>query len=70
MIDYAPTPSQTQQGDVKVRLKRGDWEIEITCNNDKVKAVIEDVLFGIDISTEPKNELATQVEELRVKSPL
>ena len=65
MIDYAPSPSQTQPGDVKVRLKRGDWEIEITCSNDKVKAVIEDVLFGIDISAEPKNELATQIEELR-----
>ena len=45
MIDYAPSPSQTQPGDVKVRLKRGDWEIEITCSSDKVKAVIEDVLL-------------------------
>ncbi|MGA7898891.1 MAG: hypothetical protein WA395_03660 [Nitrososphaeraceae archaeon] len=67
MIDYAPPPSQSQQDDVKIRLKRGEWEIEITCGKDKIKAVIEDVLFGIDISTEANNGLATKVEELRAE---
>ena len=33
---------------VKVRLKRGSWEIEISCPEDKVKQVVESVLSGMD----------------------
>jgi hypothetical protein len=32
---------------VTVRLKRGAWEIEITCDQDKVQQAIESVLAGM-----------------------
>lgn len=37
---------------VRVRLKKGAWEIEISCPEDKVKQVVESVLSGMDITTE------------------
>jgi hypothetical protein len=48
---------------VTVRLKRGAWEIEITCSQDKVQQVIESVLSGmssrekISIEEEKKDEI-------------
>ncbi len=33
---------------VKVKLKRGSWEIEISCSEDKVKQVVENVLSGME----------------------
>ena len=35
-------------GNVTVRLKRGPWEVEITCPEDRVKQVVENVLSGLD----------------------
>ncbi len=32
---------------VKVRLKRGTWEVEITCREDRVRQVVESVLAGM-----------------------
>jgi hypothetical protein len=37
---------------VTVRLKRGSWEIEITCPEDRVQAAVESVLAGMT-SKEP-----------------
>lgn len=44
--------------EIKVRLKRGAWEVEITCPEDKVRQVIEDVLSGLDrsVPSEPISE--------------
>ena len=36
---------------VKVRLKKGSWEIEISCPEDKVKQVVENVLSGMENAT-------------------
>ena len=33
---------------VEIKLKKGSWEIEISCREDKVKEVIENVLAGMD----------------------
>ena len=33
---------------VKVKLKKGSWEIEISCPEDKVKQVVENVLLGME----------------------
>jgi hypothetical protein len=33
--------------EIKVKLKRGSWEIEITCREDKLKQAIESVLEGL-----------------------
>jgi len=38
---------------VRVRLKKGAWEIEISCPEDKVKQVVESVLSGMDIAEVP-----------------
>jgi len=62
MIDE-DLPIQSQQEDVQIRLRRGDWEIEITCGKDKIKDVVRDVLFGIDISI-GSNELAAKIEDM------
>ncbi len=35
---------------VTVKLKRGAWEVEITCPEDRVKQIVENVLSGLDIS--------------------
>lgn len=34
--------------EVKVRLKRGQWEIEVTCPEEKVKEVVESLLSGFE----------------------
>lgn len=54
--------SEPSNEKVTVKLKRGNWEIEITCDQDKVQQVIESVIAGMSskqsISLEPeiKNE--------------
>ncbi|MFQ5920623.1 MAG: hypothetical protein ACE5JV_01235 [Nitrososphaerales archaeon] len=35
---------------VRIKLKRGAWEIEISCKEEKVKQVVESVLSGMAIS--------------------
>jgi hypothetical protein len=39
-----------EKGEIKVKLKRGAWEIEITCPEDKLKQAIESVLEGLSSS--------------------
>ena len=36
---------------VSVKLKRGDWEVEIKCLESKVKKIVDDVISGIDKNT-------------------
>jgi hypothetical protein len=69
-----PSTSQSRTEDVKVRLRHKDWEVEITCNEAKLKSVVEDVLSGMDSSfyslastSTSKPELEAQLEELRSK---
>jgi hypothetical protein len=38
---------QSKDKVVTVKLKRGDWEVEITCREDNVKQVVESVLSGM-----------------------
>ena len=37
--------------EAKIKLKYKEWEVEITCTEDKVKQVVENVLSGIDIAS-------------------
>lgn len=41
MTNVSETPPE-----VHIKLKRGTWEIEITCSEDRIKQVIESVLAG------------------------
>jgi len=43
--------------EVKVKLKKGNWEVEITCPQDKLKDAIEKVLEALDaVKEEEKRE--------------
>ncbi|HEY4699657.1 MAG TPA: hypothetical protein VIH27_04725 [Nitrososphaerales archaeon] len=36
--------------EIHIKLKRGSWEIEITCTEDKIKQAVESVLNGVNTS--------------------
>lgn len=40
--------SGPQPEEVKIRLKHGDWEVEISCAENRVKQVVENVLSSLD----------------------
>ena len=42
---------------VTIKLKRGSWEVEITCPEDKVKQIVENVLSGLDKEKSVKQEI-------------
>ena len=52
---------------VTIRLKRGAWEIEITCAEDRVQAAVESVLAGM-ASKEPALVDQPGVNESEVRS--
>jgi hypothetical protein len=57
---------QSSSEEVKIRLKHRDWEVEITCLENKVKQVVENVLSGIDNSyTNIDPTLNDQLTEVR-----
>jgi hypothetical protein len=57
---------QSSSEEVKIRLKHRDWEVEITCLENKVKQVVEHVLSGIDNSyTNIDPTLNNQLTEVR-----
>ena len=65
--------TEANSDEVKVKLKHGDWEVEITCKENRLKRVVEDVISGLDSSvilqSNNKNnlEIDTQVRELLSK---
>lgn len=50
---------------VHVKLKRGAWEIEISCPEDKVKQVVESVLSGMDIAPEAPAVVSERKQQVR-----
>jgi len=66
--------TESDSDEVKVRLKHNDWEVEITCKEDKLKSVIENVLSGVDSTgieipgiANELVELKRQIEELKYR---
>lgn len=55
--------------ETKIKLKYKDWEVEITCTEDKVKSVVENVLTGIDIASLAGSDTNTnkEIERLRIE---
>jgi hypothetical protein len=47
--------------EVHIKLRKGGWEIEITCTEDKIKQSVEGVLSGLNTSIE---EIPTANEKL------
>lgn len=50
---------------VRIKLKRGAWEIEISCTEDKVKQVVESVLSGMDITPEVPAMVSERKRQVR-----
>ncbi len=46
-VQHEQYENATEPSMVKVRLKRGTWEVEITCREDRVRQVVESVLAGM-----------------------
>jgi hypothetical protein len=60
-----PVSESPPQGEVKVRLKHGEWEIEITCAESKVKQVVETVLSSLDSAKIVDPAIRAQMDELK-----
>jgi hypothetical protein len=58
----SPPPSE-----VKIKLKHRDWEIEVSCVENKIREVIENVLTSIDNISNDQTESNTQINELKVE---
>ena len=54
---------------VRIKLKHHDWEIEVTCSENKVKEIVANVLSGLDSAFIPRyEELKKEIDLLNLKS--
>jgi hypothetical protein len=51
--------------EVKIRLKHGEWEVEITCLESRLKHVVENVLSSLDTAKIVGPAVQGQFDELR-----
>ncbi len=51
--------------EVKIRLKHGEWEIEVACIESRVKQVVESVLSSLDSAKMMGPEVQNQLDALR-----
>ncbi|MCS7116063.1 MAG: hypothetical protein RMJ31_00285 [Nitrososphaerota archaeon] len=51
-----------ERNEVKIRLKKGAWEVEITCSEDKIKQAVESVLAGMSSVVEASPTLREEVK--------
>jgi hypothetical protein len=51
--------------EVKIKLKHGEWEVEITCLESRVKQVVENVLSSLDTAKMVGPAVQVQFDELR-----
>jgi hypothetical protein len=56
--------------EAKIKLKYKEWEVEITCVEDKVKNVVENVLTGIDIASLSSANTNSEIEKLKIEIDL
>lgn len=56
--------------ETKIKLKYKEWEVEITCVEDKVKNVVENVLTGIDIASLSNANTNSEIEKLKMEIDL
>jgi hypothetical protein len=55
----------THSDEVKIRLKHKDWEVEITCVENKVKEVVQNVLYSIDQQIPLDEQHAATISEMQ-----
>jgi hypothetical protein len=51
--------------EVKIKLKHGEWEVEVTCLESRVKQVVENVLSSLDAANMVGQAVQSQLDELR-----
>ncbi len=51
--------------EVKIRLKHGEWEVEVVCIESRVKQVVESVLSSLDTTKMIQPEVQNQLDALR-----
>jgi hypothetical protein len=51
--------------EVKIRLKHGEWEVEVVCIESRVKQVVESVLSSLDVTKMIGPEVQSQIDALR-----
>jgi hypothetical protein len=51
--------------EVKIKLRHGEWEVEVTCLESRVKYVVENVLSSLDVSNIVGPAVENQLDELR-----
>ncbi|HEX2557040.1 MAG TPA: hypothetical protein VHK86_01840, partial [Nitrososphaera sp.] len=51
--------------EIKIKLKHGEWEVEITCLESRVKQVVADVLSSLDTAKLNGPVVQAQFNELR-----
>jgi hypothetical protein len=51
--------------EVKIRLKHGEWEVEVVCIESRVKQVVESVLSSLDTARMMEPEVQSQLDALR-----
>jgi hypothetical protein len=51
--------------EVKIRLKHGEWEVEVVCIESRVKQVVESVLSSLDTAKMMGSEVQSQLDTLR-----
>jgi hypothetical protein len=64
-VAAARPPAALATDEVKIKLKHGQWEVEITCAEAKVRQVVETVLSSLDSARLGDPALKAQMEELR-----
>ena len=63
-MSEAASPPPTE---AKIKLKHRDWEIEVSCVENKIREVIENVLTSIDNISNDQTESNTQINEIKVE---
>jgi len=64
MNDSSP-PLAAHSDEVKIRLRHNGWEVEISCTEDKVKDVVQNVLDSIDHPSPLDEKNAVSIVELQ-----
>ena len=57
--------SESPPPEVKIKLKHGEWEVEISCLESRVKQVVENVLSSLDTSKLVNPAIQGQLDEMR-----
>jgi hypothetical protein len=57
--------SSNSAEEVKIKLKHGEWEIEVTCLESRVQQVVENVLSSLDTANTMGPAVQSKFEELK-----